>query len=176
MKPVEPLEPPDVHYLRAAIGWLQLGNHIEADAELEGINPKLRVHPDVLQVRWQIYAKAKKWDACVAIARTVVELDPDRASGWMDLAYSLRRVVDAGLSAACEALLVAAEKFPTEPLILYNLSCYACQMGRMEDAWNWLRLAFAIASKAGDKERLRLMALNQPDLEPLRSRIGELSR
>jgi hypothetical protein len=31
-------------------------------AELDNITPELRVHPAVLEVRWQIYAKAKRWD------------------------------------------------------------------------------------------------------------------
>ena len=31
------LQPPDSYYLRAAIGWLELGNHLEANEELEKI-------------------------------------------------------------------------------------------------------------------------------------------
>jgi hypothetical protein len=58
-------EPPDTFHLEAAHGWLELGNHIEADKELDRITPQLRVHPDVLDIRWQIDARAKKWDACV---------------------------------------------------------------------------------------------------------------
>ena len=34
---VKPLAPPDTHHLRAALGWLELGNHVEANAELEQI-------------------------------------------------------------------------------------------------------------------------------------------
>ena len=167
------IEPPDVHYLRAAIGWLQLDNHLEAHEELEQIAPRLRVHPDVLEVRWQIYAKAQRWDACLNIANVVVELAPHRSSAWLDLAYSLRRVVNGGLEAAFNALLPAAERFPADPLIPYNLSCYACQMGRLEDACNWLVRAFATAGKAGARKRLGLMALDQPELKPLWRRIGE---
>lgn len=58
---------PDTHHLAAAQGWLQLGNHVEANEELEQIAPSLRSHPDVLELRWQIYAKAEKWDACLDI-------------------------------------------------------------------------------------------------------------
>ena len=170
---MKPIEPPDVHYLRAAIGWLQLGNHREANEELEQIAPQLRVHPDVLAVRWQIYARAQRWDACVNIASVVVELNPERSSAWLDLAYSLRRVINGGLEAAFNALLPAVERFPAEPLIPFNLSCYACQMGRLEDASNWLLRAFAIAGKAGARKRLGLLALEQPDLKPLWRRISE---
>jgi hypothetical protein len=39
---MNPLSPPDTHHLRAAEGWLELGNHLEANAELENIMPELR--------------------------------------------------------------------------------------------------------------------------------------
>ncbi len=173
---MKPIEPPDLHHLRAALGWLDLGNDLEAALDLDKIAPKLRVHPDVLEVRWQICARAKKWDTCVVIARAVRTLDPNRSSGWLDLSYSLRRVAHAGVPAAWEALLPAAEKFPAEPLIPFNLSCYACQLVRLEDACHWLRRAFAIAAKTGEQKRYRVMALNQPDLEPLWRKIGQLTK
>src|SRR5882724_3857567 len=110
------LEAPDIHHLRAASGWLMLGNYAEANEDLERISPHLRVHPDVLEVRWQIYAKAEKWSACAEIANAVVRLDPNRTSGWIDRAYSLRRGINGGPKAAFDSLLPAVEKFPAEPL------------------------------------------------------------
>ena len=53
-------ESPDIDHLRSAIGWLELGNYLEADAELDEIAPRLRAHPDVLKVRWRVYANAKR--------------------------------------------------------------------------------------------------------------------
>jgi hypothetical protein len=44
---VKPLEPPDTHHLNAVLGWLELGNHVEANAELEKVTPVLRSHPAV---------------------------------------------------------------------------------------------------------------------------------
>jgi hypothetical protein len=83
MDTMKPLVPPDSVHLQAAQGWLDLGNHIEANEELERITPQLRVHPDVLQVRWRVYAKAEKWDACLLISEAIIQLAPDRASGWI---------------------------------------------------------------------------------------------
>ena len=62
------LEPPDALHLQAAQGWLELGNYLEADKELDEITASLRAHPDVLKVRWEIYAAAKKWEAALDIA------------------------------------------------------------------------------------------------------------
>lgn len=41
------------------------------------IKAQLRAHPDVLKVRWQIYAMAKKWEATLEIAAALIQLDPD---------------------------------------------------------------------------------------------------
>ena len=173
---MRPIEPPDVFYVSAAVGWLMLGDHIEADEELDKVTPGLRGHPDVLEVRWQICAAGEKWKACAEIANAIIRLDPNRLFGWLGRACALRRTARNGLEAAFAALYPAARKFPSEPAVPFNLSCYACQLGRLEDASAWLRRTFAVADKAGRKKRFRLMALDEPDLEPLWRRIGELSK
>jgi len=109
-KNIKPLEPPDSFHLSGAIGWLELGNHVEANDCLEEISPSLRVHPDVLSVRWQIYAKDNKWEACADIARAITNFAPSKPEGWIHLAYSLRRSKTGGLQAAWEALLPLAER------------------------------------------------------------------
>jgi hypothetical protein len=70
---VNTLTPPDSHHLSAAIGWLELGNHGEANEELEKISPALRTHPEVLRVRWAIYYLVQNWDACFEIASAMVK-------------------------------------------------------------------------------------------------------
>ena len=171
---MKPIEPPDAFHLSAAVGWLMLGNPDEAEEELGNITPGLRLHPDVLEVRWQICAQEEKWKACVDIASAIIMLASDRPSAWIHHAYALRRVRSGGLQAAFDALYPAARKFPCEPLIPFNLSCYTCQMGLLEDACDWLRRAFAVATKTGAKKRLKHMALDEPDLEPLWRKIIQI--
>ena len=68
------LSPADRTHLQAAEGWLDLGNPGQANAELEKIAPANRAHPDVLLVRWRVYAKAGKWGAATALYRATVLL------------------------------------------------------------------------------------------------------
>jgi len=98
---MEPLAPPDSRHLEAALGWLDLGNHIEANEELEKIAPQLRAHPDVLQFRWRVYAKAEKWDACLDIATALTEMVPERRFGWLHRTRSLDK-----LGRTAEAIIV----------------------------------------------------------------------
>ncbi len=70
---------------------------------------------------------------------------------------------------AHDQLLPAAENFPHDSTIAYNLACYACQLGRMQEAKEWLGRAIDV----GEPNAVRLMALDDPDLEPLWKSIGE---
>ena len=162
------LSPPDLLHLRAAEGWLELGNQIEAFEELELISPRLRVHPDVLELRWQIYAKEKKWEACADIARAIAKLAPSRPHGWIHLAFSLHELKRT--REAKEVLLPVVDKFPEESAMRYNLACYECQLGNLEGAKLLLEKTF----ESGDAKQMKLMALHDPDLEPLWKKIGEL--
>jgi Flp pilus assembly protein TadD len=157
------LEPPDSHLLAAASGWLGLGCAADARAELANISQANQNHPAVLEARWTISAQDQKWQEALLIACAELVTAPNDAAGWLHRAYALRRVTAGGLSQAWEALLPAAEKFPEEPIIAYNLSCYACQMQKLDTAREW----FIRAVAAGKKDVIKKMALADDDLQPL---------
>ena len=79
-------------HLEAAQGWLELGNHEEANEELELIDAPLRSHPDVLEVRWDIYAKVTNWEACLDIGKAMVKLAPRRFTGWINRSFALHEL------------------------------------------------------------------------------------
>src|SRR6266404_2844871 len=162
------LEPPDTHYLSAAIGWLELGNLVEARTELDLV--QAANNPDVLEVRWVLSAKEENWEEALQIARELIHAAPGRSSGWLHQSYALRRVSQGGVKKAWEALLPIFDRFPKEPIISYNLSCYACQLRQMEAARVWLRRALVI----GGKEKYKRMALQDPDLKELWEEIRRL--
>ena len=62
---------------------MELGDHEEANEELELIDAPLRVHPDVLEVRWLIHQKVENWELCENIASALVNLAPERTTGWI---------------------------------------------------------------------------------------------
>jgi len=164
------LEPPASHQVRAAEGWMELGNFAEAAAELDLIEPELQDHPDVLEMRWPICAREKDWEKCVAVGAALVKSAPTRPFGWVHRSYALRRAAGGGLKIAYDSLLPAAEKFPRIWLIPYNLACYECQMGNLIAAQGWL----AKATARGELKTIKNMALGDPDLDPLRSWINQM--
>jgi tetratricopeptide (TPR) repeat protein len=157
---VKSLPLPDLHHLRAAQGWLELGNPLEANHELENISPKLRAHPDVLEIRWHIYANELKWDACVDTADALVKLAPDRSDSWVHRSFALH--ILNRTQEAFDNLLPAAEKFSDVWQIPYNLACYCSMLGRLDEAQHWFKKAIVVDDKIVQKA-----GIDDPDLKPL---------
>lgn len=155
------IEAPDIHFLNAAIGWLELGDHEEARQELERLSFLTRYHPDVLLVRWKVFARAKNWTRSLDIARAFVRIAPERPTGWICLAYSLyntRQTLD-----AWNQLLNAEKKFPDISAIPYFLACLACQLGKTVEAAQWLARWNSLV-KGSDR---RATAHRDPRLQPI---------
>jgi Flp pilus assembly protein TadD len=169
---MEPFDRTDELHLTAAEGWLELGNAFEAAAEWDQLSPVAQQHPSALELRWQILARLGDWDCAARVAENLVRAAPDNSAGWLHRAYALRRATDGGLEQAWLALHPAAEKFPEEPVIAYNLACYATQLGRLDEGWEWLLRSLQISK---DPQRVRRMALKDADLQLLWPRIQGLS-
>ena len=120
------LQHPDDLHLQAAQGWIELGNNLEADKELDEITPQLRTHPDVLEVRWHIYANARKWDACLDIAGAIANLAPKKSFCWIHRSFALHELKRT--QEAFDQLLPVVKKFRKVWTIPYNLACYCCQL------------------------------------------------
>ena len=96
-------------HLEAAESWLELGNYLEANAELDKITPLHRAHPDVLEVRYNVFAAGGKWDGCLAIAETLTTSLPKRMFGWVGLANAMHHLGDT--EGAYEALVAVGDEF-----------------------------------------------------------------
>jgi len=164
------LPPPNQFFIEAAVGWLELGNPREALIELDQLDASLRNCAQALGVEWGIRAALSEWETALKIAKTLIEIDPANPSGWIHLGYSSRRVPGGTVLDAWNNLLSGAARFPREPIIAFNLACYACQMNRLDKARAW----FHRATESGDRKEILKMGLAEKDLEPLWSEIKKL--
>jgi tetratricopeptide (TPR) repeat protein len=131
----------------------------EANGELEEIDPFCRHLPEVLVARLAIYHGLKKWDMLAVVAKKLTEWNPQEPGFFNELAYATRRAES--IHAAHAILTRAASLHPTEGTIQFNLACYEAQMGSLDRAKSHLKQATVIDPK------FSLMALEDPDLEPL---------
>src|SRR6266853_1802916 len=130
------LQPPNIFHLQAAQGWLELGNCLEARQELEKITPQTRMHPGVLNVQWEIYAAEKNCEPDINSPANLIELEPDEPIGWVHRSYALHELKRT--QEARDNLLRVVEAFSVNPTMRYNLACYECQLGRLDQAKHWL--------------------------------------
>src|SRR6266480_6324339 len=114
-----PLESPDREFFDAAVGYTQLGLFLEANEQLEKIDPFNRVAPEVLALRVDIYRGLQKWDLMREIAERLYESDPTNIQWVVSYAYATRRME--GTDAAKNILINAMPKFRGEAIIYYNL-------------------------------------------------------
>ena len=142
-------------------GWLDLGNHVEADNELERLPYDQRTAPDVLRLRCRIYEKAGKWDYLSILAKGFYEATPSEEFllhfAWAE--YKLGNVHKAAV-----LLLHESGRFPESAEVAYRVACLLAVLGRIAEARDWLSKAFEL-SLAPDK--LKLRALEDPELEKL---------
>jgi tetratricopeptide (TPR) repeat protein len=169
MKP-DRVPPPDSFHLKAAEGWLELGNAAEARAELNQIADSSKTHPHALELSWRIFAATHDWQQSVDVAAELARQAPDNALSWIHWAYSLHELKRT--QEAWDILAPVADRFPDEFLIRYNLACYACQLGRREEARRWLKAAIKLV---GVKPILNLAA-DDPDLKPIWNELGGLDK
>ncbi|MBI3867961.1 MAG: tetratricopeptide repeat protein [Verrucomicrobia bacterium] len=168
---VQKLPPSAVRQLEAVEGWLALGNPQEARAELAQLGDSLNGHPQVLDRSWEVAAALKDWEEALRLACARLELFPADATGWVHRSYALRRCKQGGLQHAWDALAPAVAQFPKVSLIPYNIACYAAQLGKLNEAWDWINKAVAAAE---DVSSVKELALRDEDLRPLWDRVRGL--
>ena len=161
----KPLEQSDRFHLNAASGWLGLGDFDSADDELKQISPPMREHPAVLLAQCEIYYTAEKWQPLLPVAEKLLQRLPKLDFVWINRSYALHELKRT--QEAFDALFPAAEKFPKQWLVRYNLACYCSQLGRPAEALQWLEQTIGLAGK----KKIKAMALDDPDFEPLREAI-----
>lgn len=154
---------PDAHHFNASCGWLELGNRTEAWLELAQISPENRAHPAVLDLRWSLCAADQKWEEAFRAAQQLMAVQPDEPAGWLHAAYAARRMPGGGIAQAQTLLRPVAEQFSEEPVIAFNLACYACQLNQLDEARQW----FERACQIGGKKEIHAMALADEDLKIL---------
>ena len=148
-----------LHQLQRCDGFLDLKMATRARAQWEQIAEADRSHPVAQPLLMRLLVTEKNWTAARDLAVRFHAQAPGEAGTWIQLAYTTRR---ADTIAAAETILWEAHRrFPKESVIVYNLACYACQTGRIDEARELLQTSARLDPKALD------LACEDDDLRPL---------
>jgi predicted Zn-dependent protease len=82
------------------------------------------------------------------LAAAMLDLAPERPTAWINSAQTLHELKQT--QDAWNALYAVRERFPKVATIPYNLACYACKLGRIDDSRKWLRKAVALVAINSD--------------------------
>lgn len=147
--------------LEYASGYMALGMHKDAAAELDLIAGEEKESAAVLRHWATLYHETKEWVALIKVATALAGTEPDEEHGWISWAYALRELDR--VQEAQDVLLKAEVLHGDSCAVLhYNLACYACLLGDMVGAKR--RLATAIKMDAEFKDS----AKEDPDLVRMR--------
>jgi len=142
--------------IRAAEGWLELGNLSEAAKELHDLPPEAKSSVECLHVWVRIFSAQKAWDSVELTTDTLLKHDPDDPVALFHRAEALHKQK----KSADAVLLIGQTKYGrTTAEGLYNLARYLCGNGQRDDAFHILGLAF------GKDKKLRERALEDPELK-----------
>jgi predicted Zn-dependent protease len=145
--------------LQPAIGYLQLGMMEEANEVIEALPHEAKTEKIVLELQVEIYGRTASWQQMREVAGFLAHEWPEDSQHWISLAYATRRC--RSIAEAELILLQAVKLHPREPMIHFNLACYAAQTGELAAARERLAQAEMLYPSA------RVMALKDPDLKPL---------
>jgi hypothetical protein len=133
-------------------------------------DPANSPNPDVLQMRWRVFAKSEKWDTCLEIATALIRVTPDRPIGWIHQAVSLDKL---GRTAdAKEVPLGAVKTIGPSSICAFHIACFCAQLGQFAEAQEWVRKTIEWAEDKEAQQRLRLRVLDEPVLEPFSKDLG----
>ena len=102
----------------------------------------------------------KQWEMMAEVSNHLRKIEPDEVGHSLDQAHAARRFKSE--AEAAEILSTALRRYYDDALVRYNLACYWCVMGRVEEAREMLETA------CKKDESLRELAETDEDLVGLR--------
>ena len=150
----------DFKRAECAVGYANLGMVNDALDELDHLSPSMAADGGVMEFRLRLLERAQRWTDAAALAAKLASSHPNEARWFVAWAFAKRR--SDSLETASKILSEAASLHPKDPLIQFNLGCYAAQRGDLTTAHSHVRRAIELDH---DLEKL---AHEDPDLEPLR--------
>ena len=143
-----------------ARGYLALGLLNEAFDELEALEGEERNALDVLETRAELHLASKQWAMVIANAEPVARAKPTSEEAWINWAYALSELNQVE---EAKAVLRDAEPFHgrTSSVLHYNLACYHCLLGELDEAKRRLKVACQM------EKQWKTAAKTDPDLQAL---------
>jgi predicted Zn-dependent protease len=148
----------------AAQGYVELGLHAEAREEMRQLPKAAFDRSDVVELTLLCLMGEQRWGEALVVAQKLCELEPQQPGGFIHAAFCLHEL--GRTREALDLLARGPASLRTKPVYYYNLGCYLARLGEEEKALHLLRQSFEMDGS------LRRHARHDPDLDPLRDKLG----
>ncbi|HEV2694736.1 MAG TPA: hypothetical protein VG347_17710 [Verrucomicrobiae bacterium] len=165
----------DLAKISAAYGWIDLKCYPEAIIELNSIPDHLYLHPKVVAAWWEINCSQAEWVDLLKYGTKLLQEDASDPMGYILLAESARLRNNDHVKDAYEILRPIADRFSDALTVPYNLACYACCLGRVAEAREWLQTTFKGARGTEFDGYYQGLAIEDADLKSLWPEIHQIS-
>jgi predicted Zn-dependent protease len=152
--------------LVAAQGYCELQMYDEALEELASLPPEVHGEAVVVEMHLVTLMQAKRWEAALEYGRKMCELRPEAGAGFIHLAFCLHEL---GLTGQAKAWLMSGPpSIRKEANYFYNLACYECVLGNVDEARQLLAQSIALDPKYREfsKTDVDLRALYAKEKQP----------
>ncbi len=161
-----PLSLQDIRHLEAAEGWLERGDYCNCFDELKRIDNCDDARVDAL--RWRLYYDSRQYVIAASLALSIQQRYPNQPAGYLWRSLSLEKL--GCYQEAYANLKPVAFEFSETGLVPFFLAVFACELGNLREAEEWLAIAF----EAPDARELNLRAPEKKALEPLLRKMDKL--
>ncbi len=149
----------------AAQGYVELGLHEEAQAELAHLPLSASERVDVIELCVLCLMGERRWVEALVLTQKLCEVEPGEPGGFIHSAYCLHEL--GRTSDALDLLARGPATLRTKPVYYYNLGCYLACLGDDEKALQLLKQSFEMDGS------LRSHARKDPDLDRLRQHLDK---
>jgi tetratricopeptide (TPR) repeat protein len=152
--------------IQAAQGYVELGLHPEARAELSQLSISAAERPDALEISALCFMGEERWAEALPLTQKLCQMEPKEPGGYIHAAYCLHE-----LGQTHEALDLLARgpvALKAKPVYYYNVGCYMAKLGQKDQALKLLEQSFEMDGS------LRSYAKKDPDLASLREKLAKL--
>lgn len=147
----------------AAQGYVELGLHEEARAELARLPLQAAERVDVIELTVLCHMGDQRWAEALVLTQKLCLMEPEEPGGFIHAAYCLHEL--GRTTEALDLLARGPATLRTKPVYYYNLGCYLACLGQDDKALNLLRQSFEMDGS------LRSHARKDPDLDRLRPKL-----
>jgi tetratricopeptide (TPR) repeat protein len=160
----------DAYHFKAAWVCLTELRPDQAAKHLEKLSDEARRDSNFSFLAETAFMATGDWEKLRELGEQQTKRCPEESRGWIIQGIGLEKM--GKIQEAYSLLLGVLLNFSKDFFVHYNLACFACRLGRNDEAWSLLKKSFSMTAP----ETFERWTLSDDDLAPIRKLLVGLVR